>query len=81
MLNMEVKRLEEVEGAEVAIHEHLRKHKVQALIPEEVVLACDATGLSASGRGERVGYCFRIRRAMRRFRIFGCALSGATPDR
>ena len=36
----------------------MQKYNVQTVTPEEVVLACDATGLSASGQGEPAGYCF-----------------------
>jgi hypothetical protein len=53
MLNMEMKRLEDVGGADSAVREHMGKDKVQTLMPEEVVLVCDAMGRSAGGQGER----------------------------
>jgi hypothetical protein len=66
MLNMEMKMIGHVEGAEVAVREHMGKHDVQTLMPKGVVLTCDATGLSARGHGDRAGYCFRIRSAVPR---------------
>jgi hypothetical protein len=56
---MEMKRLDDVGGAEVAVRVHMGKYKVQTGMREEVVQACDATGLSAGGQDERTGYCFR----------------------
>jgi regulator of replication initiation timing len=58
ILDLEMKRLSDVGEAERAVRDHMRKHNVQTVMPEEVVLACDATGLSASCQGEHAGYCF-----------------------
>jgi hypothetical protein len=50
MLNMEMERLEDADQAEDAVREHLRKRKVQALIPEEeVALARDAKDEALQG--------------------------------